>query len=212
MKHDVFKFVLAVTTVGALGVASAAFAASPPGPVLTAPGQNKVLCFDGTTDGGYNGVCTLKSSGAKGPATLNNIDGDSDPYNNYSGLYTPTSSMYGQLLGDVTQLSFQYGGDAATAGSPRFSIPVSTDAGTTTDGYLFVSAGYCNDGNGLVDAINDPTCTIYTNFSSESFDNWADLVATHPDWTVGTDQYVFLVADDPGMWTINNVKFGKAGK
>lgn len=206
--NTIIRLFLVAGIVAALAAASMAFAA----PSTTAPGQNKVLCFDGTTDGGYNGLCTMTSSGAKGPATLDNNDGDADPYNNYSGLYTPDSTMYGQLLSDVTQLSFKYGGDDATAGSPRLSIPVSTDGDTTAEGYLFVSALYCNDGAGMVDAINDPSCTIYTNFSAESFDNWADLVATHPDWTVATDAYVFLVADDPGSWTINNVKFGKAGK
>ena len=119
--------------------------------------------------------------------------------------------MYETLLSDTSQLSFLYTGEA-TAGSPRFSIPVDTNSDGTSDGYLFVSAYYCNDGAGLVDVINDPTCTMYTNFSAESFDNWADLIATHPDWEIANDAYVFLIADDPGIWTVNNVKFGKAGK
>jgi len=173
----------------------------------TAPGQNKLLCFDGTTDGGYNGVCTLKGNGARGPATLNNNDNDTDPYNNYSGVYVLNSTVYNSPLSGIKQLSFSYSG-AATAGSPRFSIPVDTNNDGTSDGYIFVSAYYCNDGAGLVDAINDPTCTIYTNFSSESFDNWADLVATHSDWRIANDAYAFIIADDPGMWTVSGVKFG----
>jgi hypothetical protein len=197
--------VLALAT---LFVASSAFAA----PVNTAPGQNKIQCFDGTTDGGYHGTCTLNSKGAKGSATLNNNDGDADPYNNYSGLYLMNSTVYNSLLSDITQLSFQYSGDAATAGSPRFSIPVDTNGDATSDGYLFVSAYYCNDGAGLVDVINDPTCQIYTNFSGDSWANWSALVAAHPDWAIANDAYIFLIADDPGTWTINNVKFGKAGK
>jgi hypothetical protein len=175
-----------------------------------APGQNKLICFDGTTDGGYNGVCTLTSNGAKGPATLNNNDTDAYPYNNYSGVYVANSSLYNSSLSAIKQLSFEYSGEA-TAGSPRVSIPVDTNGDETSDGYLFVSAYYCNDGAGLVDIVNDPTCTIYTNFSAESFDNWADLIATHPTWRIVNDAYVFLIADDPGVWTVKNVKFGKAG-
>lgn len=179
--------------------------------VDTAPGLNKLQCFDGTTDGGYNGVCTLKSNGAKGPATLNNVDEDTDPYNNYSGVYVLNSNLIGDALGEVTQLSFNYSGDAATAGSPRFALPVDIDGNGSTDGYLFISAFYCNHGAGNVNVITDETCTIYTNFSVESFENWADLVATHPDWTVGTAT-PFIIADEPGVWTISNVKLGKGGK
>lgn len=179
-------------------------------PISTAPGQNKIQCFDGTTDGGYNGVCTLNSKGAKGSATLNNVDSDSDPYNNYSGVYTANSNMYGKTLGNVGQLSFSYTGDAATAGSPRFSLPIDSTGDGITDYWAFISAYYCNDGAGFVDAMNDATCTIYV--GSESFANWSDWVAAHPTWSIATDNYVFLIADDPGMWTVNGVTFGKPGK
>ncbi len=203
------KIISIITLVGTLALVFT-FASTVRASVDTAPGQNKVQCFDGTTDGGYNGVCTLNSNGAKGSATLNNNDNDTDPYNNYSGIYTATSNMYSQMLGEVSHLSFMYTGDAATAGSPRFSIPISTDGNSTYDVYAFVSAYYCNDGAGLVDVINDATCTIYV--GSESFDNWAAFVAAHPTWTIATDAYVFLIADDPGVWTVNNVTFGKPGK
>jgi hypothetical protein len=195
----------------ALSFATGANAApGPHGPVATAPGQNKIQCFSGTMDGGYNGTCTLNSNGAKGSATLNNNDNDLDPYNNYSGVYTANSNMYGKTVGNVGQLSFTYTGDVATAGSPRFSIPLSTDGNSTSDVYSFVSAYYCNNGAGLVDVVNDSTCTIYV--GSETFENWAALVAAHPTWTIATDAYVFIIADDPGVWTVSNVTFGKPGK
>jgi hypothetical protein len=56
----------AAMLVGSLAVSMPASASAP----STAPGQNKLVCFDGTTDGGFGGVCTLKANGAKGPATL----------------------------------------------------------------------------------------------------------------------------------------------
>jgi len=175
--------------------------------VDTAPGQNKLVCFDGTTEGTiYGGDCVMKSKGARGPAILNNTDGDTD--GSYSGVYVEASSMYESLLSDITQLGFNYSGDEATAGSPRISIPVDTNNDGVTNGYLFVSAYYCNDGEGTVDVINDETCTIYTNFSDESWANWDELLADHSDWSIANDAYVFIIADDPGTWTVSGVKFG----
>lgn len=198
MKKVIFPaFLLLALTVGF----NPAFAATD-----TAPGQNKLICFDGTTDGlGNGGTCVIKGKGARGPATLNNTDGDLD--GSYSGVYVEASTLYNQSLSHITQLSFNYTGDA-TAGSPRLSIPIDTNSDGTSDGYLFVSAYYCNDGEGTVDVINDNSCTIYTNFSGESWENWNALIAVHPDWSIANDAYVFIIADDPGMWTVSGVKFG----
>lgn len=191
--------------------AGTAEAFGPQGEVNTAPGQNKIVCFSGSMDypGTYHGDCTLNSKGAKGSATLNTVDEDTDPYNNYAGVYTEYSNMYGKLIGDVGKLSFSYTSEA-TAGSPRFSIPIDTDGNGATDIWAFISAYYCNDGYGHVDALHDQSCTIYA--GSEVFNNWDEMVAAHPDWMIGTDQYVFLIADDPGTWTVNNVSFGKPGR
>src|SRR5258708_6147940 len=71
-------------------------------PPPTAPGQNKLLCFDGTTDGGFGGICTLKANGATGPATLDNTD--SNPKGDYAGVYFANTTMTGQTLGNITQL------------------------------------------------------------------------------------------------------------
>ena len=60
--------------------------------VATAPGQNKLQCFDGTTDGGYGGTCTLNSNGAKGSATLDLTS--SNPAGDYAGVYTLESTIY----------------------------------------------------------------------------------------------------------------------
>jgi hypothetical protein len=181
-------------------------------PVPGAPGQNKLLCFDGTSDGGiYAGTCTLLSKGAKGTAVLDNDGGDVD--GEYSGVYVLYSNVYGMSLFAITQLSFQYTG-TATAGSPRYSIPIDTNNDGLTDFWAFISAYYCNNGAGLVDAINDATCTIYvSNDPLVSYANWAAFVAAYPGAEVAlTDNYIFIVADDAGYWTVNNVKFGKAGK
>ena len=169
--------------------------------VATAPGQNKIKCFDGPSEGTiYGGSCTLLSSGAKGTAVLDNTDGNVN--GSYSGVYIEVSNLAGKRLSEVNQLSFQYTG-TATAGSPRISLA------TSTGEYAFISAYYCNNEAGLVDAINDPTCTIY--YGSNSYENWAAFVAANPTVRVGTG-YSFIIADEPGYWTVSNVKLGKAGK
>ena len=172
--------------------------------VSTAPGQNKIQCFESG-----EATCTLNSNGAKGSATLT-VTGPGDAsvyYLHYNG------SVYGNLLSSIPQLSFTYTG-TPTPGSPRFSIPVDTNGDGLTDFWAYASAYYCNDGAGLVDVINDPTCTIYvSNDATVSYPNWAAFVAAYPTATVAlTDNYLFVIADDVGTWTVNNVTIGKPGK
>jgi len=205
MKKPITNAAAVAAVISMLTMGMVATAAAP----TTAPGQNKLQCFDGTTEtiGFYGGTCTLTGKGAKGPATLDNTDGNIN--GSYSGVYILDSSqLNGKTIGSVTQLSFSYTG-TATAGSPRFSLPIDTNGDSVTDFYAFVGAFYCNDGAGLVDAINDSTCTIFA--GSESFANWAAMVAAHPAWTI-TDDYPFVIADDAGIWTVSNVKLGKGGK
>ncbi len=199
---------VAVLAVAGMGIASAA----PPAPkghmVPTAPGQNKLLCFDGTSDGSpWGGTCVPNSNGAKGAVTLTTTT----PGYDYAGVYTNDSTMYGQKLGEVKTLSFTYAGSEPGAGAPRFSVPIDTDGNGSNDQWAFISALYCNNGAGLVDAINDPTCTVWLG-GVTPYENWTALVAALPAARIATDQFVFVVADEPGTWVINHVQFGKPGK
>src|SRR6266513_2134032 len=72
---------------------STPFPSAPPAPAPT-PAPNNLLCFDGTTDGGFNGHCTLIAGGA----TLNTIDGDTNANNAYAGVYYAKSSFSGKPL------------------------------------------------------------------------------------------------------------------
>lgn len=198
---SIFAFVLSAVLLGNGGTAAAA---------------NPLLCFDGTTDtangdtGGfiYGGVCTLNAAGTG--ATLNNSVpvGSGD----YSGVYYAVSSISGELLSDVTNLSFTYTG-TPTAGSPRITLPIDTDNDGDTDFWLSIGAFYCNNGAGLVDPMTDTTCTLWSNEDGTTplASNWAALILAHPTWTVG-DELPFLIADDPGLWTVNNVHLGEAAK
>ena len=194
-------------SLGILAVFSVAVALGTGGSAAAANASSQLLCFDGTTDtangdtGGvvYGGVCTRTSNGAILDNSVPVGSGD------YSGVYYQTSNLSGKTLGQVTQLGFNYPG-VATAGSPRISLPIDTDGNGTTDMYAFIGAFYCNNGAGLVDAINDSTCQIFV--GSESFVNWAAFVAAHPTWQVGA--IPFVIADDAGLWTVSNVHLGEA--
>ena len=188
-----FLGVLALSLAVLLGTAGAAAAANP------------LLCFDGPSEATiYGGHCTLNASGTG--ATLDNTGGDPD--GSYSGVYFATSAISGKPLSQVSGLSFNYTG-TATAGSPRISLPIDTNADGTTDFYAFIGAFYCNNGAGLVDPMNDSTCAIFYTGNTTGDANWAAFVAAHPTWRVSND-VPFIVADDAGLWTVSNVHLGEA--
>jgi hypothetical protein len=187
----------ASVAVGALLAAAPAFANAP----STAPGKNKIVCFQSG-----DATCTLNSKGAKGSATLT-VTGAGDASLYYEGY---NGSVYGALLSDIDRLSFTYTG-TPTAGSPRFSIPIDENDDGLTEAFAFVGANLCNDGYGLVDVIHDATCDV--NYQGVDYANWAAFVAAYPDAKVAlTDNYLFVIADDVGTWTVNNVTIGKPGK
>lgn len=196
-------------------VVSAGAAALP-----TAPGQNKLQCFSGTTDVSiYGGTCTLFGNGAKGPAILSNSDGN--PNGDYAGVYIANSTLTNAPLGSITQLGYTYVGNIApTPTDLSLNIPISsTGSGVTDYGYAFIDAYYCPGVFGVVDVINDPTCGIWyfgTN-TSDYFANWTAFVAAYPSATVANDNLPFIIAErTPGtpaqLWTISNVVLGKPGK
>jgi hypothetical protein len=198
-------FMLAATGL-AVGTASAA-----------PPEDNRIACFSGSTDDDalFNGTCTLLSPNR---ALLNTFDNDADPNNAYAGVYVPSSreALAGTLLGDVTKLSFHYralGNTTATGGSPRISIPISTDTDADYELWAFVDVLGCNDGStteGRLDVGNDPTCTISLS-NGEMFTSWAAFAAAHPTWQIG-DWWAFVVVDQPGEWLVWNVKLGTTSR
>lgn len=214
MKRSTYPALLVVGLVTMFAIStslSAAVGHKPP----TAPGQDKLLCFDGTTDGGFGGVCALRANGAKGPATLNNTD--SSPAGDYAGVYYANSTMSGQLLGAITQLGYTYSGTTVPGpGDLSLNVPVNLSGGATTDGYLFIDAFYCPGVGGHVDAINNSSCGMY--YQGVTFyANWAAFVAANPSAKVATDNVPFVIAErtpaeGPAFWTVSNVTLGKPGK
>jgi hypothetical protein len=183
--------------------------------VATAPGQNKLQCFAGPTDLTiYGGSCTINSNGAKGSATLDLSDGDAD--GEYAGVYTLESTVYGALLTDLTQLSYHYSASTTPLpGNLSYNIPIDEDGNGSTDFYAFVDAFYCPGTNGVVNITTDAACGIWA--ENVQYPNWAALLAAYPGARVATDAFVFVVAQrtpaEPlAVYTVSNVKFGKAGK
>ncbi len=194
------KILFALTAVVAIGIAvPVALGATKPVPVAPTFVGSALTCFDGPSEATiYGGSCTVSKYGV---ATLNNSHGDKD--GEYSGVYVKNSNLVGKAIGTIGQLGFSYTG-TATAGSPRISLGIDTDGDGNWNEFAFISALYCNDGAGNVDVIHDPSCEIYR--GSDVYANWAEMVTAHPDYKVG---YVpFIVADDPGTWTVFNVKLG----
>jgi hypothetical protein len=158
--------------------------------VADAPSGNKITCF---------GDCTQPS-----PNRASFGQG---------GVYIPNQPG-GQLIGDISKLSFDFDGTGAVPGSPRFSIAINTDGissgpfGLDTNFFVFADVLTCNNGSttkGELDVINDPTCPITT--PTGTYPNWAALVAANPTWHVAGADYTFVISDSGSpQYTVFNVQ------
>ena len=171
------------------------------------PVPNSLKCFDGTTDGGFGGTCTLITGGAELNTFTDNQNGG------YAGVYYARSSLSGKPLAAVSaSFRYQAGGDTiATGGSPRISVPIDDLDSETTLAYAFADTLGCNDGNannGTL-SLGDTTCAIaYAPDGVAGWPNWAAFAAAHPTWKVSND-LPFVIADQPGFWTVTQVHLGE---
>ena len=161
-------------------------------------GMVLAIAIAGTSTAAVNpyrtfGTGTVSFSG--GTATLQNGSGE------YSGVYLRHGSQGGKRLRAI-HMSFRYSGSVA-GGAPRFSIPVNTGQTESTEPYAFLDGQNCGN-SGLV-STNAANCKVFLNFSNESFDNWNDLVATHPTWRIPRRGIPFIIADQPGTYRIWNI-------
>jgi hypothetical protein len=169
---------------------------------VTASAQGgKLRCFADAP-----ATCTLNSASS---ATLDTTQGSD------AGVYfSNAKSTNGTPLAAV-DFSFTYFCAVTTdqtscvsGGAPRWSIPISTDGNSkTTEGYAFLDAPNCGD-TGTVSTA-DKTCPVF--FDSESFANWDDFAAAHPDYTISGDA-PFVIADvaTGGPIIISDVSVTKA--
>lgn len=216
MKRTLLSAALATAFATAVTMAAPASSAQPDNaPPLNAPGQNKLVCFDGPSEGTiYSGSCTLIGRGAMGPAILNNSS--DDPDGDYSGVYYENSSIYGSLLSDITQLGYKYTGTIdPMPGNLSMNLPIDTTGDGLSDGYAFIDAYYCPGTAGVVDVIHDDECGIW--YLGVEYGSWVEFIAAFPIATVATDNFAFVVAErtptEPAAtWRVWNVKFGKPGR
>ena len=193
------KLATALATVSMLAIT--AVASANPGTGNPGTGKNAITCF------GDPASCTLVS---KTSARLDTTVGTG------GGVYIPgfNKSFYGVRTALVKKLSNTVRGNTLGI-DPRWSIPIDSDYDGDTDYFLFAAFGDCNDGVGVVDVINDPTCTLYRNDTNQSFPNWAAFVSENPNTYISaSDYYAFIIADlsgAPGVWTVSNMVVGKPG-
>ena len=118
----------------------------------------------------------------------------------YSGIYLRSRGSANWVKS--VHMSFDYSGSVA-GGAPRFSIPLDTNRDRVVDGYAFLDAQNCGD-TGTV-STDDNDCKVFLNFSSDWFANWDALVAAHPNWRIPPRSIPFVIADQPGNYTVSNV-------
>ncbi|MBA3235258.1 MAG: hypothetical protein H0T59_04570 [Chloroflexi bacterium] len=188
------RYSILLAIVASLAISATALAA----PSGAAPGKNPLTCFGEPT------ACTSNGK----TATINTNNGG-------AGVYLPgfNTSFYGVRTVLVTKLSNTVTGGALGI-DPRWSIPIDANHDGYTNFFAFASFADCNNGAGLVDVINDSTCTIYRD--GVAYANWTAMVTANPnDYIALEDNYAFIIADlsgAPGIWTISNVSVGKPGK
>ena len=187
----------------------------------------KIKCFSGTEDGGFNGLCQ-KLSNIKNGANVATFDEDVDPNNSYAGIYPAKSRIKGKLLSRVKEIEFHYAGGPPTGGAPRLSIAIdeclggyegTTAPACTTDGnydsFAFIDANGCNKSDpdpyvdnafvGEVDPGDDDTCLVFHN--GVSYPNWEAFVAANSYDRIAKDQETFVIIDQPGHYLLYGLQF-----
>lgn len=214
----------AVAAVFAAGMTTLATAAPPTSvgsapfgaPPATAPGKNKLKCFDGPSEGApQGGACTIVGRGAMGPAVLD--VSSTDPDGDYAGVYFAESSIFGSALDDIDQLGFHYiaTDDAIAPGNLSLNLPIDENGDGVTEQYAFIDAYYCPGSDGVVDAIHDDECGIW--YAGVQYENWDAFVDAYPDALVATDNFAFVIAertaaDNAASYRVNAVRIGKPGR
>ena len=186
---SIFALVLSASLLGSGGTAAAA---------------EQLRCFSGTTDGGFNGTCTLTADGA----ILNTVDGDANPNNAYAGVYYAQTTLSGRSVEDVSDVSFAYScvsgaTNCVTGGSPRLSIPIDTNADGGWDGFAFIDAANCGQA-GQPSGVVDLSCPVA--FGSTVYVDWAAFVNANPTYRIATNAVPFVIVDQPFSGTVSNVQ------
>jgi hypothetical protein len=228
IKRTALHIALCAALAAPATVASIAFAAPPvlgvgaapvDRPPPTAPGHNKLQCFDGTTDEASEddgGTCRIVGRGAMGPAILDLTEDGFDT--SFAGVRYAESNLYGTALGDVRHLRFHYVADdeELVAGNLVLILPIDADGTGASFEDAIIDVAVCPGTDGVVNVIADDECVI--DFAGGTYDNWAALVEAFPDAIIADaeDASALIVAtrgadDNAASYRVSAVMIGKPG-
>lgn len=135
---------------------------------------------------------------------------------NAAFVVTTHNSLSNKKLTQVQQLDFYYAGGPPAGGSPRLSIPIDENGdgtwdfqgGAGTEGFAFIDALGCNDGDAYVGAVkgdDDPTCNV--NYESVDYPTFSAFEAAFPGGRIAKNSQAapFIAMDQPGHYLIYRV-------
>jgi hypothetical protein len=122
----------------------------------------------------------------------------------FAGLYLnrkpdPRRNLASQVF------AFTANGSVA-GGAPRLSIPINlSGVGGTVDGYAFLDVAGCGGQASNPATVSTSDANCHVNFMNVDYDNWAELAASFPNARVSLGGIPFIVADQPGSYSIYNI-------
>lgn len=122
----------------------------------------------------------------------------------YAGIYLNEKQSAKRNLASV-HYSFTANGGVA-GGAPRLSIPININGGAgLPDGYAFLDVAGCGGMANTTVTVSTGDANCHVNFLGNDYDNWADLAAAFPAARPSPAALAFVIADQPGTYTIYNV-------
>jgi hypothetical protein len=189
-------------------------------------GKTGLICSDGHTDGtNRGGLCTLGSDFKS--ATFDTTE--SNPNGVFSSVYSRERQAYGLFISNVHDLTYKYSGTAVPMlNNLSYTIPIDMTSDGQIDAIVSARANLCRgtpsaSGVYTVNITRDVTCQILLEPGGFLYANWAAFVAANPSariastWFDGSDVFMRLSSfrasyDDPAIWSIISVNWGKKGK
>jgi hypothetical protein len=140
-----------------------------------------------------------------------------------TGVYAVNTGLGGKFVWAVRNLSFDFlsvaAGGYASAGAPRFSIPIDENADNTPEGYASLAAGQCSESISATWDRADftgrvaPGCTMRYKgvaYSSDGTNSaWANFAIAHPTFAISGSFFAtaVVIQDKVGASFIDRVAF-----
>ncbi|MES3001868.1 MAG: hypothetical protein V4787_14345 [Pseudomonadota bacterium] len=86
------------------------------------------------------------------------------------------------------------------------SIPINiSGVGGAVDGYAFLDVAGCGGTASNPATVSTADANCHVNFMSVDYDNWAEFTASFPNARVSLGAIPFIIADQPGSYSIYNI-------